>query len=217
KDRLLLSVDAVSSLAAPITTSGGRLNLGAALRMALPAVPTVTSPNGGESIPPGVPASVSWRTNVPAGVAAPAYRVEQTTKPLASQTLATSFDSGVPAWLVQPPDSEAPWRGAGTALRSGLASSGNDSASWVGTTVGLSVPGRVRFSWRTSSETCESPALPVCGDYLRFLVDGVEMMHASGVVGWQQASYPLVPGRHVLSWAYQKDYVCPEPVGAPEC
>src|SRR5205823_7186804 len=41
KDRLLLSVDAVSSLAAPITTNGGRLNLGSALRLALPADPTV--------------------------------------------------------------------------------------------------------------------------------------------------------------------------------
>lgn len=47
KDRLLLSVDRRGALDAPVTASGGRLNVGAAMHLPLPTVPTVTSPNGG--------------------------------------------------------------------------------------------------------------------------------------------------------------------------
>jgi ribosomal protein L24E len=213
----MLSVDHAPGLSAPVTASGGRLNLDSALHLALPTTPTVVTPNGGESLVPGMAASVAWKTNLADGVTAPGYRVEQTSNPLASQTLTTSFSSGVPSWLTQPSDSDAPWALSGTALRSGLARSQNDAASWVSAALDLSVPGQVRFSWRASTESCETPQVGECGDYFRFLVDGVEMMHASGVTGWQQASFPLTAGRHVLSWAYQKDFVCPEPSAAPEC
>ncbi|MGH2721033.1 MAG: S8 family peptidase, partial [Actinomycetota bacterium] len=216
RSRLLGSVDVLGSLAGVVTT-GGRLNLDRALRSSLPAVPTVTAPNGGETLLPGLPAAVTWQTNVPSGVPVPGYRVELTADPLASRTLTTSFNTGAPAWLVQPSDSDAAWVSAGSALRSGLGRAQNDAASWASATVDLSVPGRVRFAHRVSSENCESAQLPECGDYFRFLVDGVEQLHVAGLVGWQSAAFSIAAGRHVLSWVYQKDVVCPEPSGDPEC
>ncbi|MGH2687886.1 MAG: S8 family peptidase, partial [Actinomycetota bacterium] len=216
RSRLLGSVDVLGSLAGIVTT-GGRLNLDRALRSTLAAIPTVTAPNGGETLLPGLPAAVTWETNVPAGVPVPGYRVELSADPIASRTLSTSFDAGVPAWLVQPSDSEAAWVASGASLRSGLGRAQNDAASWVSATVVLSVPGRVRFAYRVSSENCESALLPECGDYFRFFIDGVEQVHAAGLVDWRSVAYSIPPGRHVLSWVYQKDVVCPEPSGDPEC
>jgi subtilisin family serine protease len=216
RDRLLGSVDVVGALAG-LTSTSGRLNANAALRNPLAAVPTVTSPNGGETLLPGLQAGVTWKSNVPGGGTVPSYRIEQTTNPIASRTVSTSFDTGVPDWLVQPPNSDAGWVASGSILRSGLGRVQNDSASWASATVDLSVPGRVRFAYRVSSENCESFAMPVCGDYFRFLVDGVEKVHAAGETGWQQAAYSIPAGRHVLSWAYKKDVVCPVPTGDPDC
>jgi hypothetical protein len=44
-------------------------------------------------------------------------------------------------------------------------------------------------------------------DFLRFLIDDVEVESWSGVVPWGEVSYPLDAGIHKLSWIYQKDNV----------
>ena len=44
-------------------------------------------------------------------------------------------------------------------------------------------------------------------DFLRFLMDDVEVERWSGVVPWAEVSYPLTAGIHKLSWIYVKDGV----------
>ena len=57
--------------------------------------------------------------------------------------------------------------------------------------------GQVGFARRVSSEPDY--------DFLRFLIDGVEMDAWSGLVPWGEVSYPLSAGIHKLTWIYQKD------------
>jgi len=79
-------------------------------------------------------------------------------------------------------------------------------------------PGSVSFSYRISSENCESlPSVPVCGDYLTFYLDGSPVLSKAGVLGWTRVSFGLSPGAHTLSWAYQKDSTCPVPASGTSC
>ena len=59
-------------------------------------------------------------------------------------------------------------------------------------------PGTLTFWWRVSSETNY--------DYLRFLIDDVTQSGGiSGTVAWQQKTYSIATGTHVLLWRYSKD------------
>jgi hypothetical protein len=61
-------------------------------------------------------------------------------------------------------------------------------------------PGNVTFWWKVSSEASF--------DYLRFFIDGVEQAgKISGSVDWQQKTYALTSGSHVLQWSYSKDSI----------
>jgi hypothetical protein len=42
-------------------------------------------------------------------------------------------------------------------------------------------------------------------DFLRFYLDGSELLAASGAVGWTEVSYMIPAGQHTFSWAYEKD------------
>lgn len=67
--------------------------------------------------------------------------------------------------------------------------------SWLQTTV--TGPGTLTFWWRVSSEEDF--------DYLRFHIDGILQHEISGEVPWQQRSYNIAAGNHVLRWRYVKD------------
>jgi subtilisin family serine protease len=212
KERILSSVDAKPAFTAT-TGSGGRLNANSALRKVIPVVPTLESPNGGEILLPGSSVPVTWRTNLPAGNPTSSYRVESTLNARQSTIETNGFESGIPSSFTEPSDSDAAWQalptqphggGSGTlSLRSGGV--GHDEASWVTTRRTFPVNSTVSFWYRISSENCESPSFPVCGDYLTFLLDGVQLLSRAGQVGWNQASFRIPSGLHQLSWAYQKD------------
>ena len=213
KNRLLSTVDAKSAFTST-TTSGGRLNVFHAVGQVLPVVPTITGPVGGEAVPPGTTQLATWQTNVPAGNPTTPYRVEFTANALASTTYSEPFAGpGLPPNFVQPADSDRAWTfaagqgpsGSG-ALRSGLSPADNNRASWVATTVNTVVPGTVSFNYKVDSEDCSAPPTnPVCGDYLQFFVDGASELMVNGAHGYSLFSFPLPPGVHRLSWAYQKD------------
>jgi hypothetical protein len=42
-------------------------------------------------------------------------------------------------------------------------------------------------------------------DYLRFYIDGAKLGEWAGLFNWQQETYTLNAGVHVLKWAYEKD------------
>ena len=72
----------------------------------------------------------------------------------------------------------------------------HNGESWMQTTV--TGPGTLTFWWRVSSETNY--------DYLRFLIDDVTQSGGiSGTVAWQQKTYSIATGTHVLLWRYSKD------------
>jgi RHS repeat-associated protein len=55
----------------------------------------------------------------------------------------------------------------------------------------------VKFYWKVSSEQSH--------DYLQFYIDSTLKDQISGEVGWQQKSYPVDSGIHILKWRYVKD------------
>ncbi len=61
----------------------------------------------------------------------------------------------------------------------------------------ISGPEDIRFYWKVSSEST--------ADQLKFFIDGVEQDSISGVVDWQEETYSLSSGNHVLRWEYTKD------------
>ncbi len=80
------------------------------------------------------------------------------------------------------------------AARSGAI--GNSQQSWFETTV--TGPGTLSFWWKVSSESGF--------DYLEFYINGsLQAGRISGEVNWQQKTYELPAGNHVLRWRYAKD------------
>ena len=222
KDRVLATVESKPAFTSPNTVTGGRLNLNSAIRQVRPVVPTLVAPNGGEQLLPGSSFPINWSTHIPASNPTTSYRIEFTPDALATTTSTADFELGLPTDFVEPLDSDAPWTTSATAPHSGTLSAksgalGNDQASWLSTTRTLGVTGTVSFWFRLSSENCESlPSQPVCGDYLRFFIDGTPVFGRAGVVGWTHFSFPVGAGTHEFTWSYQKDELCPgtEPVCA---
>jgi hypothetical protein len=79
--------------------------------------------------------------------------------------------------------------------RSGIITHSQQSV--MNLTLNFTEPGMVIFARRVGSEQDY--------DFLRFLIDDVQVDAWSGVVPWGEVSYPLTPGIHKLSWIYQKD------------
>jgi Leucine-rich repeat (LRR) protein len=95
---------------------------------------------------------------------------------------------------------DAPWFPQKAVVYSGdsAASSGkigNNQSSILETTI--TGPGALSFYWKVSSEDY--------ADYLIFYLDGVPLDKISGQVDWQQKSYSIPLGTHVLRWTYLKD------------
>ena len=57
--------------------------------------------------------------------------------------------------------------------------------------------GEVSFTYKVSSEST--------WDFLRFYVDGNKLDEWSGEAGWEEVTYPISQGSHILKWAYEKD------------
>lgn len=72
---------------------------------------------------------------------------------------------------------------------------GNNQQSWIQTTV--TGPSTISFRWKVDSESGD--------DFLRFKMDGIAQASVSGEVGWQQRTFPIPAGSHVLRWSYEKD------------
>ena len=100
------------------------------------------------------------------------------------------------------PAGSAPWFAEtsttyfdGDAAQSGVI--GNSQESSFSAT--LTGPGTLSFYWKVSSEANY--------DYLNVYVDGARQTGISGLVDWEQRTYPISTGTHVVKWAYVKDGV----------
>ncbi len=61
----------------------------------------------------------------------------------------------------------------------------------------LTTGGDISFWYKVSSESGY--------DYLRFYVDGVQVVQWAGEIGWTQYTYALAAGTRTLAWTYYKD------------
>lgn len=118
-------------------------------------------------------------------------------------TLAQSLES--PDYIALTTGGQATWHGQGSFTKDGVdaAASGNildGQESWMEARV--SGPGTIKFYWKIS---CEESSGSFRYDYMRFSIDGMEQDYIQGVVNWQQQSYSLSSGNHVLRWSYVKD------------
>ncbi|MCJ7730334.1 MAG: carboxypeptidase-like regulatory domain-containing protein [Sedimentisphaerales bacterium] len=81
----------------------------------------------------------------------------------------------------------------GDAAQSGNIS--HNQESWMQTMA--DGPGTLSFYWKVSSEGNY--------DFLEFYIDGVRQSRISGSVDWQQITYTVASGPHILVWRYIKD------------
>jgi len=101
--------------------------------------------------------------------------------------------SGNKPWLIT---QSGPYTGA-SCSRSGAITNGQQSD--MNLTLDFALDGTVSFARKVSSEPDY--------DFLRFLIDDVEVAKWSGVVPWGEVGFPITAGLHKLSWIYQKDNV----------
>jgi len=81
--------------------------------------------------------------------------------------------------------------------RSGIIT--HNQQSVMNLTLNFTADGNISFARKVGSEPDY--------DFLRFLIDDVELERWSGVLPWGEVSYPLSAGIHKLSWVYVKDNV----------
>ena len=102
------------------------------------------------------------------------------------------FSDGPTPWFVEDAGGAEPG-----AARSGRI--GGDGRTSLRTNV--AGRGTLSFRWRVSSEASY--------DYLRLLVDGMEIAKISGERGWEPYSLPVPgSGSHTVEWRYDKDASC---------
>jgi len=153
----------------------------------------LTAPNGGESLPAGVPTQITWTGNPSAQ-----FHVQFTQNADETATVSDDFEDGSlggdyttggnAVWIVTTSSAHGGIRAA----RSGTIS--HNGLSWLQRIVS---GGEVRFWYRVSSESG--------WDFFNFLVDGEGLLHVSGESGWQQFVTTLPAGSHTLRWEYRKD------------
>lgn len=131
------------------------------------------------------------------------------------QTLAEALD--VPLWTVTT-SGDAEWtvesnmgRDASSCVRSGMI--GNNQKSELNTTVDGA--GALTFWWHVD---CEDDPDSDNWDFLRFEVDGVEIVRIDGDSGWRQVSVKIKSeGAHTLKWTYSKDDIDEYMTGIEDC
>ncbi|MDD4849670.1 MAG: hypothetical protein PHO10_03100 [Gemmiger sp.] len=87
-----------------------------------------------------------------------------------------------------------PYNGGAT-LRSGNV--GNFGQSWTQLEFAMAEPGELALNYAVS---CESNY-----DWFSILLDGVQVVHTSGIVGWTDYTASLTAGSHSLRFDYSKD------------
>ena len=97
----------------------------------------------------------------------------------------------------------APWivdctnkYGGSCSAKSGNVANKDNVETWLKQSVSLANNGDLGFWWKVESENSF--------DYLRFYVDEVEKNNISGSKDWQQVSYPVNVGDHIIKWNYTK-------------
>jgi len=83
----------------------------------------------------------------------------------------------------------------GDAVEAGDFSDGKEA--WLQTIVDSDSSETFKFYWKVSSQANH--------DYLEFYIDDVRQDRISGNVDWQQKSYSISSGIHILKWCYTKD------------
>lgn len=162
--------------------------------------PTVTFPNGGEILPLGAPANITWTSPGDAGIG---YQVDAL-RDLGAVTNVQNFEGGpaLPAGFItsghQPWGTDTVLPGAGTrSARSGAIL--DRQRSILGFTATMTAPGNVSFLIKISSEQNF--------DYFSFWIDGVPLVQGSGEVPWSLfTTATAVPaGTHHFVFVYEKD------------
>lgn len=135
-------------------------------------------------------------------VQAGSYSAEKEIKPLIVNAIIETFE--IPnfldfAWQMS---GNKPWQATNSNPYSGsfCARSGtitHNQKSVMEIQLLVSEEGIVSFARRVSSESDY--------DFLRFLVDDVELGAWSGEIPWGEVIFPVSPGQHTLSWIYEKD------------
>lgn len=160
--------------------------------------PAVTYPAGGESLPQGVPFTVTWTTG---GVTGLGFQVDalRDSGPVtfvegfeASASLPAGFSgAGNQPWVVDTflPDSGIRSAASGVIL--------DRQRSRLAFTKRLTAAGNVTFRAKVSSEQGY--------DFFSFWVDGVPKLSGSGEIPWGTASVPVGAGTHSFVWMYEKD------------
>ena len=176
----------------PVTVASGN-----ATRLDVPMSPParVMSPNGGESLYADSSTNVTWL-----GGPTSQFQVQYSQNYGATGAVTDGFETGMLGsayttggtlpWLVT---SGTGLPHAGTYVaRSGAISHGQ--STWMTRTA---AGGAFSFWYRVSSE--------IGADWFNFYVDGAQVVHRSGNVGWTQYSTTLAAGTHTLKWEYVKD------------
>ncbi|MDO8366936.1 MAG: C25 family cysteine peptidase [Saprospiraceae bacterium] len=148
--------------------------------------------------PQAVPANFNYVVN------AGNYSAEKDFGPFTINAILETFESHNYTSYPWDLGGEKPWFitpiGAYTgtyASRSGIIT--HNQQSIMNLTLDFISAGTISFARRVASEQDY--------DFLRFLIDDVEIEKWSGVVPWAEVSYPLSAGIHKLSWIYVKDAV----------
>ncbi len=100
--------------------------------------------------------------------------------------------SGSANWTIS---EELPFEGA-HCVKSGVVSDSQESNLWVSLIVVSD--DMISFQRKVSSEDSY--------DYLRLFIDDVMIDEWSGEKAWEQVSYPVAEGNHIIRWSYMKDY-----------
>ena len=174
-----------------LSSTGGTLAAGASTTV------TVSINSNANSLTPGTYSDIVSFTNTTNGNGNTTRPVSLTVNPTASVPLGEAVDNASLTWTT---GGNANWYGqntvyyyGGDAARSGAIT--HNQSSWIQTTV--TGPGTLTFYWKVSSESG--------WDFLHFYIDGVEQTKISGEVDWQQRTYSIPSGSHILTWAYTKD------------
>ena len=154
---------------------------------------TVLAPDGGEVLRPHAQTTVSWSGNPIAQ-----FHVQYTANASQTRTYTDGFESGTldPSYAT---GGDAPWTvvtgspHAGTrSARAGAIT--HNQRTWL---TRHALAGPISFWYRVSSEASY--------DWFNFSVDGQQLVHRSGTVGWTRYTTTLGSGQHELRWEYAKD------------
>jgi Zn-dependent metalloprotease len=162
--------------------------------------PTITFPNGGETLTLGAPTNITWTSPGDAGIG---WQVDAL-RDLGSSTSVQGFEGGaaLPAGFIssgnQPWTTDTVLPGAGTrSARSGTITDGQRSI--LGYTATMTAPGNVSFLVKVSSEQNF--------DFFSFWIDGVAIAQGSGEIPWSTftTGSPVPAGTHHFVFVYEKD------------